>query len=231
MNQSSVSSKDTLSYVWTFGDGGSSTNLNPSYTYSKAGVYQVKLTARSAAGCTATTVDTITSLAITSSAFNVHFQGWRRDSFDAVDPTGSTYTWYFGDSTIAYGKKAYHEYANSGKYKVTLIVTNANGCSSTTTQTVTVNLTGIEEASKENVSISVFPNPFKTQTNVVYTLKQNSSVEIDAYDINGKRVAHVENSMQPSGEHNYIFNGSVPGTYFIKMTIDGQSYVNRVVQQ
>jgi len=231
VNQSSISSNSALTYVWSFGDGGSSTNQNPSYSYSTAGVYPVKLTATSAAGCTSSTVDTITAVAVTSSAFNVNFEGYRHYGFTASDLTGTTYTWYFGDSSIAYGKTPYHEYANSGTYKVTLIVTNANGCSSTTTQTLTVNLTGIQEATQENVSISVFPNPFKTQTNVVYTLKQDASVRIDAYDVTGKRVAHVDNTMQIAGEHTYIFNGSVPGTYFIKMTIDGQSYMSKVVQQ
>lgn len=41
-------------YTWNFGDGGSSSVLSPSHTYSSAGTYSVTLTATSAEGCSAT---------------------------------------------------------------------------------------------------------------------------------------------------------------------------------
>ena len=236
-NQSTVASSDTMRYIWSFGDGDSSTATNPTYAYTKAGVNSVVLKAISASGCSSTATNTVTSLAVNSSAFSVHFGGsfggHAHYGFLAADQTGTTYSWNFGDSTISYGKGgAYHEYVNSGTYKVTLTVTNANGCSSTTTQTVVVDAySGIEQSTTENLHISVFPNPFKTQTNVVYTLKQDASVEIQAFDINGRLIAHVENTMQPAGDHSYIFSGPNPGTYLIKMIIDGRPYVSRVVQQ
>jgi PKD repeat protein len=43
----------TLSYVWDFGDGKTSTQKNPSYAFNKKGNYDVKLTATSSEGCTA----------------------------------------------------------------------------------------------------------------------------------------------------------------------------------
>ena len=47
VNFSSAGSSDpagtTLSYSWTFGDGGTSTATNPSYTYSTAGTYTAQL--------------------------------------------------------------------------------------------------------------------------------------------------------------------------------------------
>jgi PKD repeat protein len=39
-----LSPEDITSYVWDFGDGGTSTERNPSHTYHSAGVYPVKLT-------------------------------------------------------------------------------------------------------------------------------------------------------------------------------------------
>ena len=38
------------SWNWNFGDGVSSTQKNPAHTYSKAGSYTVRLTARNSAG-------------------------------------------------------------------------------------------------------------------------------------------------------------------------------------
>jgi PKD repeat protein len=49
------------SYQWQFGDGeGSSTAVNPRYTYTQAGSYQVSLRAESAEGCSDTLEKTIT---------------------------------------------------------------------------------------------------------------------------------------------------------------------------
>ncbi|NLP58476.1 PKD domain-containing protein, partial [Lutibacter sp. B1] len=48
------SSDPILTYAWTFGDGGTSTNANPTYTYSAAGEYDVSLTVTTTNGCTLT---------------------------------------------------------------------------------------------------------------------------------------------------------------------------------
>jgi gliding motility-associated-like protein len=46
----------TLSYLWDFGDGGSSTAMSPSHTYTKKGTYPVKLIVQSSEGCTVVSV-------------------------------------------------------------------------------------------------------------------------------------------------------------------------------
>ncbi len=38
-------SEDAVSFFWDFGDGGTSTKINPSHIYTKAGAYEVKLVA------------------------------------------------------------------------------------------------------------------------------------------------------------------------------------------
>ena len=49
-DQSTPGSSEITDWAWDFGDGTSSTQQNPSKTYSQAGVYTVKLTVTSAAG-------------------------------------------------------------------------------------------------------------------------------------------------------------------------------------
>ena len=44
--------KNATSYLWKFGDGNTSTETNPRYSYSSAGVFNVTLVARSDNGCT-----------------------------------------------------------------------------------------------------------------------------------------------------------------------------------
>ena len=67
---SSVGSNDPdgtiASYSWDFGDGGSSTSANPSYTYTSAGTYTVNLTVTDNAGATNAAQTTATIDAIVS---------------------------------------------------------------------------------------------------------------------------------------------------------------------
>ena len=44
-------SANAVTWSWTFGDGGTSTNQNPSYTYIATGIYDVQLIVTSASGC------------------------------------------------------------------------------------------------------------------------------------------------------------------------------------
>jgi gliding motility-associated-like protein len=54
-------SNGATNYNWTFGDGGSSTEVSPSYTYTSVGAYHIQLVAISPFGCTDTaSVDIVT---------------------------------------------------------------------------------------------------------------------------------------------------------------------------
>ncbi len=46
-------SQSAVSYLWDFGDGGTSEAISPSYTYQQAGIYSVRLSGQNAAGCEA----------------------------------------------------------------------------------------------------------------------------------------------------------------------------------
>src|SRR5262245_5806716 len=50
-----------LTYAWEFGDGGTSTQANPTHTYQVASAYTARLTVRDPQGATATSTVTITA--------------------------------------------------------------------------------------------------------------------------------------------------------------------------
>ncbi len=52
-------STGTVTYNWTYGDGNTSTFINPEYKYGTFGTYQVKLTAKSDLGYTKDTLVTV----------------------------------------------------------------------------------------------------------------------------------------------------------------------------
>jgi gliding motility-associated-like protein len=47
-------STNATSYIWTFGDGGTSTDMNPTYLYSEVGFFNVMMIANSSFGCSDT---------------------------------------------------------------------------------------------------------------------------------------------------------------------------------
>jgi PKD repeat protein len=58
-NNTSTDDKAVTSYNWSFGDGGTSSSVNPSYNYNTAGNYQVSLTVYDAEGLSHTSNQTV----------------------------------------------------------------------------------------------------------------------------------------------------------------------------
>ncbi len=53
-----------------------------------------------------------------------------------------------------------------------------------------------------------YPNPFNPTTNIVYQLKEKSTVTLEIYDILGRKVASlINNEIQNAGQHSLIWNG------------------------
>ncbi len=134
-------SSNATSYSWNFGDGGTSTDANPNYTYNNYGNYNVTLIAKSDGGC----VDSLTKPAYVKIqkpvisfkdlpakgcipypiTFSANIQ-----TLDVV----TSYNWDFGDgvgkSTL---EKPSYVYTALGTYNVTLTITTSTGCTETFT--------------------------------------------------------------------------------------------------
>ncbi|HEY3215211.1 MAG TPA: PKD domain-containing protein [Candidatus Eisenbacteria bacterium] len=95
-----LSTNGPTSWLWDFGDGGSSTVQNPSHTYTNVGSYSVSLTATNAAGSDNETK--LNYITVTAPAPNIHVQSisvsrvglpgaqWRADArVTIVDETGA----------------------------------------------------------------------------------------------------------------------------------------------
>lgn len=120
-NGSSVST----SYLWSFGDLGTSTSSSPSHTYIDSGTFTVTLIAYGPGGCNDTitqTIQTITAPHVVANfsadtligcnPFTVHFT----DSSNATN-----FIWYFGDGTSDTTANPTHTYTRSGFFTDTLI--------------------------------------------------------------------------------------------------------------
>jgi PKD repeat protein len=138
-------------YAWTFGDGGTSTLMNPSHSYLAVGGFTATLTVTDSLGHSGSSTVTVT----TTAHMVVVIQGLPATTGPAPltvnlasAVTGGTpapppalpygYSWDFGDGSPAVlSRNAQHTWINPGTYDVVLTVTDS--CSHTETATLTVN--------------------------------------------------------------------------------------------
>lgn len=144
-------------YSWNFGDGTiEQNNATPSHTFLAGGTYNVVLTVEDANNATASTQQKITlnqgsaenkaptaSLVVTSAVIGDAPLSVSFDAAGSSDPENSTltYFWNFGDGATATGaENQTHLYTVPGTYTTTVIVTDDQGAStSTTSQPIIVN--------------------------------------------------------------------------------------------
>ncbi len=132
------------SYLWRFGDGGTSTGVNPTHSYNAYGNYTVSLVATNTSGCSDTVVkpayvtpsrDSMTVSASPASGCvqnNIVFTA----NLISSQP-GSNYIWNFGDGTVITGGTTMsHAYANPGNYNVSVNFTTGQSCNFTSRITV-----------------------------------------------------------------------------------------------
>ncbi|NNF01953.1 MAG: PKD domain-containing protein [Bacteroidia bacterium] len=135
-------------WYWTFGDGNSSTQQNPTHTYNAPGVYQVCLVVvDSINNCTDSTCVNITvggggggcqasfNAVPDSTGFGIYFF----NTSNGGNPGSNlTYHWDFGDGTTSNVANPFHQYNTTGIYLVCLTITDNQGCSDTYCHVVNV---------------------------------------------------------------------------------------------
>ncbi|HET6990838.1 MAG TPA: PKD domain-containing protein, partial [Bacteroidia bacterium] len=126
-------------YQWDFGDGFTSTAVNPIHTYTNVGTYDVQLIITTTNGCIG--IDTfmvpnmVTVLPIPTAGFSVS-----SNSVSIFEPfigvtdqsqNADSCVMNFGDGFITSDCNSVHTYWNYGNYTITQIVYNQFGCSDT----------------------------------------------------------------------------------------------------
>jgi PKD repeat protein len=126
------------SWSWDFGDSQTSTQQNPSHTYSTPGTYNVCLIVSNNCGdadtlCQSVTVcaQPVASYINTNSLLSVSFM-------DMTSNSPVSWSWDFGDTQTSNQQHPTHVYASAGIYTVCLIATNSCGDADTVCQAVAV---------------------------------------------------------------------------------------------
>lgn len=128
------STNDANQFSWDFGDGGTSSNVNPQHIYYIPGTYSISLIATNSYGCIDTVVkpDYIT-IPGTYTYFGIStLSGCQGENIAFTDSSinASEWSWDFGDGAIDSLRHPNHIYPDTGSYTVTLITRDSIGCTS-----------------------------------------------------------------------------------------------------
>ena len=167
----SNTSANAVSYLWTFGDGFTSTLPNPTHSYQDQGNFTVTLTTTSANGCTKTKTEngyiniqrphvSVDSLPKRGCAPLTHTFVHHVIGGDSI----VSFQWNFGDgSPISTDATPTHTF-DAGNYNIVLMIVTATGCTDTVTY-----VNGIRAGVRPHAEFSANPLLTCARTPVTFT--------------------------------------------------------------
>ncbi|MDQ1274796.1 MAG: hypothetical protein QG610_368, partial [Euryarchaeota archaeon] len=204
-------SQNADGWKWDFGDGSSSTRQNQVHTYSRAGNYNVTLTANNTNG-TDSKFATVTVLA--QPVFSVStISGKTPLSVSFTDQsTGSpgSWNWTFGDGIYSTEKNPVHTYKKSGRYSITLTL-NETGNRTAVTKSNYITVSNGFEAPVAAFSAS--PSSGKVPLTVSFTDQSTGSPTSRKWNFGDDTRSTAENPVHTYGE---------AGLYTVTLTVSNE---------
>ncbi len=216
-DQSSDYRSGVASWSWSFGDGTTSTQRNPTYSYTSAGSYQVTLTVTDSAGLTDSITKTVTVSEgeVVNQPPTANFtyspsspQANETISFtdQSSDPDGSvvSWSWAFGDGSTSTLQNPTHSYGVDGSYNVTLTVTDNGGATDSITKTITVG--EIVTNQPPTASFTYFPSTPRVNGLISFT---DQSTDPDGQIVSWNwDFGDGSTSAQQNSSHSYASSGN-----------------------
>jgi len=141
-----------------------------------------------------------------------------------------TYLWDFGDGSNSSLQYPSHTFTQSGNFNVCYTITDANGCSDTYCDTITIprvsvaTLIVISPQQVNTVEIDaldpsiIYPNPVNENPSLIIYSKSNQTVDIAVFDIYGKEIsAYSLYINQGANTINLVTSYFNKGSYFISI--------------
>jgi PKD repeat protein len=133
----------TLTYLWRFGDGTTSTDSMPSHIYKSGGAFDTRLIATSSFGCVDSIIGLVNVYPKPKTRFGVSglcLQQATVFTDSSYLPVGniSRYEWNFGDSSYSLAVHPSHKYLAAGTYNVALTQYTNFGCVNSLSKTITI---------------------------------------------------------------------------------------------
>lgn len=215
-------------WSWNYGNGlssSSTTNGAGATTYGTAGNYSVTLTVTDANGCTSsrTSINYIqpTQPAPVISTQPADTVACRNESINFFVYPGPyvanpvSYLWNFGDGSTSTTSPASHSYSANGSYPVSVIATDANGCSDTATSSIFVYTTPAQFTIQAVDTCVELNGIRRAQVFVNITSDSNAYVTNWNWDL--------ELTSIPQGNSSVFYAYAVPpDTYYVNLIVTNQ---------
>jgi hypothetical protein len=92
-------------------------------------------------------------------------------------------------------------------------------------------LEDITNYSDYDLQLSNYPNPFKGQTTIQFSISRKSHVQLNVYDILGERVFQSVNQVLPEGAHEVLWgnDGLKSGIYLCRLMADNKKISKKMI--
>ncbi len=81
----------------------------------------------------------------------------------------------------------------------------------------------------DQINLQVYPNPFRKQTTIAYTIQNTSKVSIEVYNVVGEKLETIVNKELEQGNYRYQYEPDMPGVYYLQFTIDGDMVTKKII--
>jgi PKD repeat protein len=241
----SVTPGATVSYLWDFGDGNSSTLKFPAHQYSNIGLYNACLTVASGS-CTSTycqmlNIDTAIIIPLVCNAYFIFTQisPFQLVAVNLSNGNNISFSWDFGDgSPVSTGAYPTHQYGATGSYQICLTVTDAMGCIDTYCDSLSVDSLGnIMYRSTSNTGFTLnvlspvaitgvdeiaqiklaelYPVPATDQLFVQWKSVNEDAINYQVISVDGREVMNGNITKQ---NHSLNTSTLTPGLYLLRVT-------------
>ena len=142
----------------------------------------------------------------------------------------SFYQWYKDGEAIEFATGVSYVPTQSGEYYVEVGQYTCTGFSNV----VDMLVSGMDEE-MTTYDLQIFPNPYQEQSFITYSLPSTSNVQIDVFNVVGQLVKPLVSEQQTNGTYRYAFsatrNNLPKGVYFVRVSIDGHSFSQKIIEQ
>jgi PKD repeat protein len=223
--QSTAQNATQWNWQFTGGTPASSTLPNPQFVcYPASGTYPVTLVVTNPAGSDTlyaagmVTVDNVPPVPVFTRSGDT--------LITAVVP-GYSYQWYVGGVPIP-GANSYRYLAlQSANYSVG--VTNVSGCRALS-QAQYVSLVGIDEAER-SLGLEIYPNPFDERLVITTSVSGLTQLQLQFIDVTGRTIVTEHIDELKTGRQVSLSTSDISaGTYLVKITCNGRSFVRKLMK-